>query len=140
MTPSPTGFDDAGGLVAEQEREVVVDAALAVVQVGVAHAAGLDRDHASPGPGSGTTIVSIETGAPLRSATTPRTCWLMVADGSAAAAGELTVRVWERRTCMNRRRLVQFASVAALALALAACGSDGTASNDTGLDRPGRIS
>ncbi len=32
---------------------------------------------------------------------------------------------------MNRRRLVQFASVAALALALAACGSDGTASNDT---------
>ncbi len=32
---------------------------------------------------------------------------------------------------MNRRRLVQFASVAAFALALAACGSDGTASNDT---------
>ena len=41
VTPSPTGFDDAGRLVAEQEREVVVDAALAVVQVGVAHAAGL---------------------------------------------------------------------------------------------------
>ena len=36
------GLDDAGGLVAEQEREVVVDATLAVVQVGVADAAGLD--------------------------------------------------------------------------------------------------
>ena len=35
-------LDDAGGLVAEQEREVVVDAALAVVQVGVADPAGLD--------------------------------------------------------------------------------------------------
>ena len=34
-------LDDAGGLVAEQEREVVVDAALAVVQVGVADPAGL---------------------------------------------------------------------------------------------------
>ena len=34
-------LDDARGLVAEQEREVVVDRALAVVQVGVAHAAGL---------------------------------------------------------------------------------------------------
>jgi hypothetical protein len=39
------GLDDPGGLVAEQEREVVVDAALAVVQVGVADAAGLDLDH-----------------------------------------------------------------------------------------------
>ena len=39
------GLDDPGGLVAEQERELVVDAALAVVQVGVAHPAGLDRDH-----------------------------------------------------------------------------------------------
>ena len=38
------GFDDAGGLVPEQEREVVVDAALAVVQVGVAHAARLHLD------------------------------------------------------------------------------------------------
>ena len=36
-------LDDAGGLVAEQEREVVVDAALAVVQVGVAHPARLRR-------------------------------------------------------------------------------------------------
>ena len=36
-------LDHAGRLVAEQEREVVVDAALAVVQVGVAHAARLDR-------------------------------------------------------------------------------------------------
>ena len=37
-------LDDAGGLVAQQERELVVDAALAVVQVGVAHAARLHRD------------------------------------------------------------------------------------------------
>jgi len=34
-------LDQAGGLVAQQEREVVVDAALAVVEVGVAHAARL---------------------------------------------------------------------------------------------------
>src|SRR5690606_463233 len=34
----------AGRLVAEQEREVAVDAALLVVQVGVAHTAGLDLD------------------------------------------------------------------------------------------------
>ena len=38
-------LDDAGGLVAEQERELVVDAALAVVQVGVADPAGLDLHH-----------------------------------------------------------------------------------------------
>ena len=38
------GLDDAGRLVAEQEREVVVDPALAVVQVGVADPAGLDLD------------------------------------------------------------------------------------------------
>ena len=38
-------LDDAGGLVAEQEREVVVDAALAVVQVGVADPARLDLHH-----------------------------------------------------------------------------------------------
>src|SRR4051812_19570190 len=35
----PDGLDYAGGLVAEEEREVVVDAALAVMQVGVTHAA-----------------------------------------------------------------------------------------------------
>ena len=37
-------LDDAGCLVAEQEREVVVDPTLAVVEVGVAHAARLDGD------------------------------------------------------------------------------------------------
>jgi hypothetical protein len=37
-------LDGAGRLVAEEEREVVVDAALAVVQVGVAHPARLDAD------------------------------------------------------------------------------------------------
>jgi hypothetical protein len=38
------GLNDPGGLVAEQVREVVADAALLVVQVGVAHAARLDAD------------------------------------------------------------------------------------------------
>ena len=38
-------LDDAGRLVAEQERELVVDAALAVVQVGVADPAGLHLHH-----------------------------------------------------------------------------------------------
>ena len=46
-------LDDAGGLVAEQEREVVVDAALAVVQVGVAHAARLHLDDRLARPGIG---------------------------------------------------------------------------------------
>ncbi len=38
------GFDDTGGLVAEQEREVVVDRALAIVQVGMADTARLHVD------------------------------------------------------------------------------------------------
>src|SRR5699024_9073511 len=36
--------DPAGGLVAEQEGELVVDAAVAIGEVGVAHAGGLDVD------------------------------------------------------------------------------------------------
>ena len=45
-------LDDARGLVAEQEREVVVDPALPVVQVGVADAARLHLRRAPrPGPG-----------------------------------------------------------------------------------------
>ena len=54
VTPVAHRLDDAGGLVAEQEREVVVDAALAVVQVGVADAAGLHLarpPRRGPGPG-----------------------------------------------------------------------------------------
>jgi hypothetical protein len=47
------GGDDAGRLVAQEERELVVDAALAVVQVGVADAARLDVDHRLPGTGVG---------------------------------------------------------------------------------------
>ena len=58
-------LDDARGLVAEQEREVVVDRALPVVQVGVAHAARLDLTRTSPGPGSGTTISRTSTGSTL---------------------------------------------------------------------------
>ncbi len=38
----PHRLHDTRGLVAQQEREVVVDAALAIVQIGVAHPAGLD--------------------------------------------------------------------------------------------------
>ena len=41
----PDRLDHAGGLVAQQEREVVVDPALAVVQVGVADPAGLHLHH-----------------------------------------------------------------------------------------------
>ena len=47
------GGDDASRLVAEQEREVVVDPALAVVQVGVADAARLDVDQRLARPGVG---------------------------------------------------------------------------------------
>ena len=39
------GLHDAGGLVTQQERVVVVDAALAVGEVGVAYAAGKDAHH-----------------------------------------------------------------------------------------------
>ena len=63
--------------MAEQERELVVDAALPIVQVGVAHAARLHLDERLAGPGSGTTIVSTVTGAPLPRATTPFTRWDM---------------------------------------------------------------
>ncbi len=45
------GADDAGGLVAEQEREVVVDGALLVVQVGVADTAGEDVHEGLAGSG-----------------------------------------------------------------------------------------
>ena len=46
-------LDRAGRLVAEQEREVVVDPALSVVQVGVADAAGRDGDERLTRPGIG---------------------------------------------------------------------------------------
>ncbi len=44
---------DARGLVPQQEGELVVDPALAVVQIGVAHAAGLDPHHHLARPGVG---------------------------------------------------------------------------------------
>ena len=43
-------LDDTGGLVPQQEREVVVDPTLAVVQVRVAHPARLDADDRLTGP------------------------------------------------------------------------------------------
>ena len=53
VTPVADRLDDTGRLVPEQEREVVVDAALAVVQVGVAHTAGLHLHQRLAGPGVG---------------------------------------------------------------------------------------
>ena len=53
VTSGADRLDDAGGLVAEQEREVVVDGALAVVQVGVAHPARLHGHDRLAGPGVG---------------------------------------------------------------------------------------
>ena len=49
----PDCFDDARGLVAEQEREVVADATFAVVQVGVADTARLHLDQRFAGTGIG---------------------------------------------------------------------------------------
>ncbi len=46
----PDRLHRARGLVAEQKRVLVIDAALAVGQVGVAHPAGDDVDHGLPGP------------------------------------------------------------------------------------------
>ena len=77
------GLDGAGGLVAEQERELVVDPALAVVQVGVAHAARLDlRRRPRPGPGRGSRSSRCVTGSPLARATTPRTSCGMAGERS----------------------------------------------------------
>lgn len=47
----PDGLDDARGLVSEQKRVFVVDAALAVGQVGMAYPAGGDVDHGLAGSG-----------------------------------------------------------------------------------------
>lgn len=49
--PFADGLHPSGGLVAEQERELVVDATFAVVQIGVADPAGLDRDDRFTGTG-----------------------------------------------------------------------------------------
>ena len=74
VTARADRLDPAGGLVAEQERELVVDPALAVVQVGVADAAGLDLHHdLARDRGRGSTTSTISTGAPLLLATTART-------------------------------------------------------------------
>jgi hypothetical protein len=47
------GLDPAGGLVAQQERELVVDATFAIVEVGVADTARLDRHERLARPGVG---------------------------------------------------------------------------------------
>ena len=51
--PVADRFHHPGGLMTQQVREVVADPALAVVQVGVAHPAGLHVDQRLPGPGIG---------------------------------------------------------------------------------------
>ena len=61
-------LDDAARLVTEQERKVVADAALAIVQVGVADAAGLHPDECLTRSGSGTITVSVRTGSTLSGA------------------------------------------------------------------------
>ena len=120
VTSGPDGLDDAGRLVAEQERELVVDPALPVVEVGVAHAARLDPTTASPGPGSGTTMVTTWTGSPTAIATTPRTsdamcrsCLSSARSGTVWHAGHEPARSAERRPgrtarwyrdCAGRRR------------------------------------
>ena len=53
VTSGANGFDGARGFMAEQERVLVVDAALTVGQVGMADAAGDDVDDDLPGTGVG---------------------------------------------------------------------------------------
>jgi hypothetical protein len=67
-------LDDTGGLVAEQEREGVADAAVAIGEVGVAHTAGSYRHHDVAWSGSGMPISTSSTAAPLLRAMIPRTC------------------------------------------------------------------
>ena len=74
VTALPDGLDPAGGLVAEQERELVVDPALAVVQVGVADAAGLDlHDDLARARGRGSRCPRSRRARPWLRATTART-------------------------------------------------------------------
>ena len=76
-TSGPTASTTPGRLVAEQEREVVVDAALAVVEVGVAHAARLHLHERLTGAGIGDDDRLDGDGLLLRRATTPRTSCAM---------------------------------------------------------------
>ena len=66
-------LDDPRGLVAQEEGEVVVDAALAVVQVGVAHPARFDFDDRLTRTGIGDDDVNELDGAPLARAMTALT-------------------------------------------------------------------
>ena len=67
VTPSPTDSTSPRRFMPEQEREVVVDATFAVVQVRVAHPARLNLDQHLTRAGSGTWTVSNVTGCPLSS-------------------------------------------------------------------------
>ena len=109
MTPVADRLHDAGGLVAEQEREVVVDAALAVVQVGVADPAGLHLHHRLAGAGVGDVDrLDGRPAAPLPRAMTPLTCCMWcsfsgrLSGGACQPAGQLATgrrRRRRRRTC-----------------------------------------
>ena len=83
-------LDDPGGLVAEQEREVVVDPALAVVQVGVADPARLDGDDGLTRPGIGDDDRLHRHGLALRSGDDSTNLLTHAADRSAP------VEVWNR--------------------------------------------
>ena len=116
-------LDDSGGLVPEQEGELVVDAALAVVQVGVADPARLDRHDRLPGPGSGTMIVSMRTGSSparcddpayllrhaashgLRRVPDPTHPGMPVSSGSGERAGQMKRMAWSL-SAVSRSRTV----------------------------------
>src|ERR1035441_4866275 len=63
----------ARGLMSEKERKFVANAALAVVRSVWQTPHAWMRTTTSPGPGSGTTTVTSDTGSPLAIATTPWT-------------------------------------------------------------------
>ena len=98
VTPSPTDSTTPGGLVAEQEREVVVDAALAVVQVGVADPARLDDDDGLTRPGIGDDDRLHRHGLALRSGDDSTNLLTHAGDGSAPAD------VWNRVGVGNVQR------------------------------------
>ena len=76
VTSGPTASTMPGGLVTEQEREVVVDPALAVVQVGVADTARLHADERLAGTGVGDDDrLDASPARPCAWATTPWTSW-----------------------------------------------------------------
>lgn len=89
------GFDGAGGLVAEEEGVVVVDTAIAVGQIGVAHQA-MILTTTSPGLGSGMMMMSTNsTGCFLLPEITPRALSDSMLKSRIEFRGVLFERGWE---------------------------------------------